>query len=881
MTDQPALDFGGLLRELRVEARLTQEELAEAAGLSPRTVSDLERGVSRRAHKDTARLLADALHLIGPARARFEAVARARDPGGAGPGAAAAATRTLPRDIASFTGRQQELEQLAEAAAGAGGVVGIHAIGGMAGVGKTAFAVHAAHRLADRFPAGQIFLPLHGHTPGQQPVDPADALASLLLTAGVPAGQIPPGLEARMALWRDRLAGQQLLLVLDDAATSEQVRPLLPGTGGSLVLVTSRRHLSALEDATAVSLDTLPADEAAALLVRLAGRAGLSPADPPVATITRLCGFLPLAIGMVARQLHHHPAWTAAGRAAELAAARDRLELMATENLSVAAAFNLSYADLTEGEQRLFRRLGLHPGADIDAYAAAALDGTDLGAARRGLEVLYDQYLLTEPAQGRYRLHDLIREHARALAGRLDPDRDRDGATTRLLDYYQHTAARADALIARQARPALACADGTIPAAVPDLAGREQALGWARAERASLLACLDHATGTGQHARVTALTAALAGLLRHDGPWADAITRHTAAIQAARHLGDRLGQASALNDLGDVWQLTSDYPAAAQVLEQALGIFRDLGDRLGQANALRELGVVRRATGDYPAAAQAHEQALGLYRDLGDRLGQANALRELGVGRRATGDYPAAAQVLEQALGIYRDLGDRLGQANALRDLGVVRRLTGEYPAAAQAQEQALGLYRDLGDRLGQAHALSHLGIVRRLTGEYPAAAQAHEQALGLYRDLGNRLGQANALNDLGAVRRATGEYPAAAQALEQALGIYRDLGNRGGEAEALNERGTLHRVSGELAQAQGCHQQALELARAIATSWDEAHALAGLGRCAMAAGHATQAVVLLRRALEIFQRIGAAEAAGVSAELETLTGARPSAHGL
>ena len=194
-------------------------------------------------------------------------------------------------------------------------------------------------------------------------------------------------------------------------------------------------------------------------------------------------------------------------------------------------------------------------------------------------------------------MHDLIREHARALADRLDPDRDRDGATARLLDYYQHTAARADALIARQARPAPAPADGAIPAAVPALAGREQALAWARAERASLLACLDHATGTGQHARVIALTAGLAGLLRRDGPWADAITRHTAAIQAARHLGDRLGQADALNDLGDVRRLTGDYPAAAQALEQALGIYRDLGDRLGQANALSDLGVVRLADG--------------------------------------------------------------------------------------------------------------------------------------------------------------------------------------------------------------------------------------------------------------------------------------------
>ena len=796
------------------------------------------------------------------------------------PGGAAAATRTLPRDLASFTGRQQELAELMEATAGAGGVVGIHAIGGMAGVGKTAFAVHAAHRLAGRFPAGQIFLPLHGHTPGQQPVDPADALASLLLTAGVSAAQIPAGLEARMGLWRDRLAEKQLLLILDDAADSEQVRPLLPGTGGSLVLVTSRRHLTALEDATAISLDTLQAGEAAGLLVRLAGRAGFSPDDAAVAEITRLCGYLPLAIGMVARQLHHHPAWTAAGRAAELAAAVNRLELMAAENLSVAAAFNLSYEDLTADQQRLFRRLGLHPGADIDGYAAAALDGTDLAAARRGLEALYDQYLLTEPAQGRYRLHDLIREHARALAGRLDPDDDWDQATARLLDYYQHAAARADALIARHSRPGSAPSDGAVPAAVPALAGREQALAWARAERANLLACLDHATATGQHARVTALTAGLAGLLRSDGPWAEAITRHTAAIQAAGHLGDRLGQAGALTDLGAVRWLTGEYPAAAQALEQALGIYRDLGSRLGQANALNNLGNARRMTGDYPAAARALEQALGIYRDLGDRLGQANALRDLGGVRRTTGDYPAAAQALEQALGISRDLGDRLGQAQALNHLGDVRRTTGEYPAAAQALEQALGIFRDLGDRLGQAIALNNLGNVRRTTGDYPAAARALEQALGIYRDLGSRRGQATALTYLGDARRTTGDYPAAAQALEQALGIFRDLGDRGGEAEALNYRGTLHRVSGELAQAEGCHRQALELARAIASSWDEAHALVGLGRCAMADGHATQAEVLLRQALEIFRRIGAAEAADVSAELGALTDAQPAAPG-
>ena len=422
-------------------------------------------------------------------------------------------------------------------------------------------------------------------------------------------------------------------------------------------LAEAARHLSALEDATAISLDTLPPGEAAALLVRLAGRPGLSPDDPAVDQITGLCGFLALAIGMVARQLHHHPAWTAAGRAAELAAAVDRLELMATENLSVAAAFDLSYADLTGEQQRLFRRLGLHPGADIDGYAAAALDGTGLGTARRGLEALYDRYLLTEPAQGRYRMHDLIRAHARALAGQLDPDRDREQATERLLDYYQHTAARADALTTRQARPGSASAVGAILAAVPALADFEQALAWARAERASLLACLNHATATGQHARVIALTAALAGLLRRDGPWAEAVTRHTAAVQAARHLGDRLGQAGALDDMGRVRQLTGDYPAAAQVLEQALGICRDLGSRGGQAEALNDKGTLHRVSGELTQAEECHLQALELARAIASRWDEAHALAGLGRCAMADGHATQAEVLLRQALEIFQRIG--------------------------------------------------------------------------------------------------------------------------------------------------------------------------------------------------------------------------------
>ena len=468
---------------------------------------------------------------------------------------------------------------LAATAAG-GGVVGIHAIDGMAGIGKTTFAVHAAHRLAGSFPDGQFFLPLHAHTAGQRPVDPADALASLLLTAGVPAAQIPPGLEARAGRWRDHVAGKKILLVLDDAAGHEQVRPLLPGTAGSLVLVTSRRRLTALEDAAVISLDTLPPDEAAELLARLAARPGIRPGD--------------------ARGRGDHPAVRvpAAGDrdARQPAAPSPRLDrrgswppswprpgtgwqLMHAENLSVAAAFDLSYADLTPGQQRLFRRLGLVPGPSIDAYAAAALDGTSLDAARRHLDELYDQHLIGEPAPGRYQLHDLLREHARTLAAADDPGRA-DAAASRLLDYYLHTALAASEHIPSSNGPTSApLPPARPPECAPPLSTPEQAAAWLEAERANLHAAVGYAGGQ------RAAPACHADPRRHGrlpavrGHWDQALALHQTALAAARRAGDRPGQARALMLLAGTQFVTSDFAAAEAALQQALALYRDLGDR--------------------------------------------------------------------------------------------------------------------------------------------------------------------------------------------------------------------------------------------------------------------------------------------------------------
>ena len=778
----------------------------------------------------------EAGHAVDP-RALRRAIARTLRSGpraGTAASGTAAATRTLPRDIASFTGREPELRQLmaAVAAAPVGGVVGVHAIGGMAGVGKTAFAVHAAHQLAARFPDGQVFLPLHGHTPGQPPDAPEDALVRLLQISGITAGHIPPGLEARAALWRDHLASRRLLLLLDDAAGHEQVRPLLPGTAGSVVIITSRRRLTALEDVHAVSLDTLTRSDAARLFVRLAGRPGLEPADADVGRIARLCGCLPLAVGMQARRLHHHPAWTAADLAADLASARDRLALMQAENLSVTAAFDLSYADLDAGARHLFRRLGLHPGDDIDAYAAAALAGTGLAATRGHLEALYEHYLLTEPAAGRYRLHDLIREHARILAA-ADPAADRDRALERLLKYYEHAAALADSRLARHARPEAASpAPQEPPDAVPALPDRRHALAWGRAERANLLACLDHATRSGQHAQVITLTAAIAALLRHDGPWADALSRHASARQAARQIGDRTGEANAWHEIGATGRLTGDYTQAIEAQQAALGIYRDLGHRLGQANARCEQGALGYLMGDYQAAVEAQQAALGIYRDLGDRLGEADALLYLGAVHYLTGDAQEAADVLEAAQGIYRDHGDQRGQANALLQLGSLQRLREDYDGAAKAYETMLRICQDLGYRSGEANALHYLGTIRRLTGDYDGAGEA----------------------------------------VEAALAIYHNIGDSGGEAEALNEAGTLYRTRGRIDRAEASHQAALKLARTIDSTWDEAHALAGLGRCAQARQRTSTARTYLQQAAETFRKINAPEAATITAELGSLT---------
>lgn len=761
--------------------------------------------------------------------------------------------RQLPAAARHFTGRDAEVGVLAGLPGkegDRGGMVVISAIDGMAGIGKTALAVHVAHQLAGEFPDGQLFIDLHGYTSGYRPRSPGQALETLLRNLGTPAGRIPDGADERAALWRQRLADTRTLVVLDNAADEAQVRPLLPGGGGCLVLITSRRRLGGLEDAQALSLDVLPLPDAVGLLRAILGPGRVPEGDPVLAEIAGLCGQLPLALRIAAALLTHRPSWTAEHLAGMLRDQQRRLATLSAGDRDLSTAFTLSYEQLTAAGQALFRRLGLNPGADLDTYAAAALTGQEPGSTSRLLQDLVDHNLVIEHAPGRYRLHDLLRLHAAALAAR-DPAADRADSLGRLLDYYQRTADRADAVVSAYSRQA---PDGPSAAGLPDLPDQDAAWGWLRTERPNLLAALDHAP---DGRRLVALTAGLASLLRSDGPWSQAVDLHTAAAAAAERDGEQAGRAGATFYLGDSRSLTGDYPGAIADLKEAAALYRQLGDQHGQANALTRLGHVRFLAGDLTAAIRELREALELHRGLRDPRGHANTLTRLGQARALTGDFPAAIRDQQKALELYRTLGDRRGQASTLTVLGDVRRLTGDLSSAATDLDQALHLYRELSDRQGQATALTWLANTWRLAGDLRRAASGLTEALCQFRELDAPLGQGMAMTLLGETRRASGDYPAAIADLEEALGLFRRLGAIGSQGWVLNFYAAAIASSGNTLAALSLRREALNLSRQAHQPDDEAVALEGIGEYHLQGGDAAAGLYHLRQALRIFQRLG------------------------
>lgn len=644
---------------------------------------------------------------------------------------------SLPADPHTFVGRDRELRWILNAADRAW----IISVDGMAGVGKTTFALRAAHALAPRFPDGQYFVELHGHTLGQAAAA-SDVLGELLIESGMDPRNIPDTLTGRRDEWRNRLASKRVLLVLDDAADQNQIEPLLPSGPGCLTLITSRRRMVGLDDTVTLPLTTLEPAAAAELFRVVSGRIDAEAAD--LAQIIGVCGYLPLAIVLLAGRLAHHPSWTLTWLVAQFDATRNRLVEFEAGRRTVLAAFTMSYDALAPPQQRLFRRLGLHPGAEYEFYAAAALDDQPLPVTRRRLDALYLDHLIDEPTAGRYRMHDLLREFAQSLAD-ADSAEVNSTARHRLLDYYCCAALAADRYLACKTRPR-GPSIVVAPIAVPPMRSRDDAMTWMRTERDNLLDCLDYAQQAGEWARLVELTEAMAGFIQLDGPLPLAIALHERAVAGAQEIGDDLGAANALDHLGWVRYLTDDYPRATEALARAQTLYQRIGSRQGEANTVGDLGRVRYAKGDHLAAIEVLERALADFRAIADRLGEANTLDDLSLPWAAIGNHAQAGQVLDQALSVYCDLGNLLGQANALNHLGQIHCQTGDYARAAAALRQAFDIYQRVGDRLGQANALRSLGQVLCATGDYRAAAAAFRSALAWYQEIGSPLGRARAL---------------------------------------------------------------------------------------------------------------------------------------
>ncbi|HEY3606391.1 MAG TPA: tetratricopeptide repeat protein [Pseudonocardiaceae bacterium] len=741
-------------------------------------------------------------------------------------GAQSSAMFCMRADIPTFTGRDDELRGLLDVVRtvldGPVRAIAIHAVDGMAGVGKTVFTVHAAHRLADRFPDGNLFLELHGHTPGHTPVRPGEALDSLLRATGVDPTVIPPTVEDRARLWRDRVAGKRILLVLDDAADYDQVRPLLPGTAGSLVLITSRHRLPALEGMLPLSLDVLPPASAVVLLRRVAGL-DTDQDDAAMGEVVARCGYLPLAICLAGAQLRAHPLWTVRYLADLLATEHERLGHLQVGDRSVSAAFAMSFHHLPAERQRLFRLLGVHPGPEIDAFAAAALTGGSPHTARQALWGLHAGHLIQETAPGRYQLHDLMRTYARTLATDLDTD-----ALHRVLSYYCRMADTANARLLGSRETA-----GTAPAHMPAMDTDEAVQEWLTTELPTLIACVLRAAASGCQHLAVRLACALDHFLRLNGYTEQAFQMYRTAAAAAAEIGDLVGQATALASLGALQAQGGDYETGTANLTHALALHTESGHQAGQARALTGLGNVRYARGEYDAAVVSFTRAAEL----------------------------------------FAALGARQGEIHALINLGHVRYQQGRLDAAADHHTRALASSTALGYRLGQANARHGLGIVQLQRGDYDSAGDNLTRALELYTALGSRLGQANARNGLGILRHRRGEFGAASEELTDALTLFAAQSDPDGVAETLNNLGELALDHPDAGDPQDYFGRARMIAREIGAVMHDARALAGQAQCQLRNGNTDEAVMLLREAQSRYESLGVPQAIQVAHTLAVVQG--------
>lgn len=648
----------------------------------------------------------------------------------------------LPPAGFGFAGRRPELARLAavlDRTAAQPGATTVIAVTGTGGVGKTALAVHWAHRVRHHFPDGQLYVNLRGFCPTGSAVAPADAVREFLDVLGVPRARIPATVEARTGLFRSLTAGRRFLILLDNARDAEQIRPLLPGASESLVLVTSRDRLPglvAVEGAHSVPVELLSADEARELLTTRIGADRAAAEDAAVSEIIELTAGLPLALAIVSARAAVHPALTMAGLAGQLRHAYG-LEAFAGHDApsDLRAVLSWSYETLSTGAARLFRLLAVHPGPSITAPAAASLAGLPLPRTRPLLAELTQAQLITESAGGRSAFHDLLRAYAAELGDEDESADDPDTAVPRMVDHYLHSARTAATLMDPQLEPLdppPLAGQQVRPEVMADAAGAGE---WFTQEHAVLLGVVRQASAAGLRSGVWQLAYYIKTFLFWRGHWADLAATQTAALDATRQLGDRAAQAHTHRSLGKALQLLeaeAGGAASGRHLRSALDLFAELGHLAGQADTHLDLAAVYEQQDQVEEALRHNQRALELFRAAGHRNGEAKALNNVSYFHSLLGDHALALDMCERALALLEELGDRRSLALTWDTLGTVHHATGRYDEASRCFLRSAEMCREVGVPFHESLALTNLGETRLAAGDTPGARDAWQQSLEL-----------------------------------------------------------------------------------------------------------------------------------------------------
>ncbi|MCX4911133.1 BTAD domain-containing putative transcriptional regulator [Streptomyces sp. NBC_00878] len=650
----------------------------------------------------------------------------------------------LPCDLPVFSGRRRETDEVvrvAETGRRHGGGTVLCVVGGSAGVGKTTFAVHAAHRLAPDYPDGQIHLDLHGFDSHESPVPPRRAMRSVLESLGVSADRLPEDPDAQTALYRSLLADRRVLLLLDNARDSRQVRPLLPSAPGALVIITSRDQLSGLlvrDGAHYLRLETLTATEARDLLVRRLGADCVGADAAATEAIVERGAGLPLALALIAGRAATRGAGSLTAIAEELRETAATLDALADRDrsLDVRSVFSWSYEALPPEAARLYRLSSLTPSTGCSTAALAALADLPKARVRVVLSELTGSHLVDESDSGRFLSHDLLREYAAELLATHEDADDRSAAFRRLLGHYLRTAYLAARAIAVNL-PSLALHPDAADAGADDVTDPERALSWFAREAEALTQLVGRAGAVpGCETQTWQLAWSLMEFLQREGRWDDQITTQRSALDAALRGGDAVGRSHSRRNLGRAYIQAGRLDEADEQLARALDLFTELGDLDGQARCHGNLALVKTHRGDHRGALPHVHRAVEQFEAAGDRRCQAAALNNLGWTYARIGSCREGLKHCRRALALLRDTGDRVAEAATWDSLGYIHHRLGEYEQAVDHYRRALELDRRLGDLFNGAETLAHLGETRLAMGDPDSAREAWQAALAVFQEL-------------------------------------------------------------------------------------------------------------------------------------------------